>query len=280
MLRVDDILDQVGQARYISNLDLAKGYWQVPVAVEDHPKTPFTTPRGLFQFHVMPFGLCWVPVMFQRMIDDVIRGMHEFTCAYLDDPIIFSVSWKDHLVHFYAVLDRLRSLALTVKSSKCQLAMREYAYLGDIVGSGEMKPKKSKLQAIAQFLLTATKKQVRSFLGLTCYYRCFIPNYASIAAPLTSLTKKSVPESESLGVDGYRSFSKLKDILLSSTMLRNLDFNKPFFLPTDASEMGVRTVLSQQDADGSDHPVVFFSRKLLPCEQRFSTVEKECLSIK
>ena len=180
-------------------------------------------------------------------------------------------------------MDHLRSLGLTAKPSKCQLAMRECKYLGHIVGNGEVKPEKSKLQAIAQFPLPVTKKQVRSFLGLTGYYRRFILNYASIAAPLTSLTsltRKSVPESMSLGVDSCRSFSKLKDILLSSAVLRNPDFNKPFILQTDASEMGAGAVLSQQDADGSDHPVAFFSRKLLPHEQRFSTVEKECLSIK
>jgi len=158
MPRVDDILDQVGQARYISTLDLAKGYWQVPVAAEDSPKTAFATPRGLFQFQVMPFGLCGVPATFQRMIDHVIRGTHEFACAYLDDLIIFSVSWEDHLVHVHAMLDCLQSLGLTAKPSKCQLAMRECTYLRHIVGNGEVKPEKSKLQAIAQFSLPVTKK--------------------------------------------------------------------------------------------------------------------------
>ena len=104
MPRVDDILDQLGQAQYISTLDLAKGYWQVPVAVEDRPKTAFITPRGLYQFCVMPFGLSGAPATFQRMIDHVIRGMAGFACAYLDDLIVFSSSWEDHLVHVGAVL--------------------------------------------------------------------------------------------------------------------------------------------------------------------------------
>jgi len=161
MPHVDDILDQVVQARYISTLDLAKGCWQVPVAAEDHPKTAFTTPRRLFQFHMMPFGLCGAPPMFQRMINHVIRGMHEFNSAYLDNLIIFSVSWEDHIWYMFMLLDCLRSLGLTTKPSKCQLAMRECTYLGHIVGSGEVKPEKSKLQAIAQFLLPVTKKQVQ-----------------------------------------------------------------------------------------------------------------------
>jgi len=168
----------------------------VPVAEEDCPKIVFITPKGLHQFHVMQFGLCGEPATFQRMIDHMLRGMSEFSCAYLDDLIKYSVSWEDHLVHIQAVMDRLRSLGLTVKPCKCQLAMRECTYLGHIIGNGEVKPERSKLQAIAQFLLPTTKRKVRSFLGLMGYYRRFIPNYASIAVPLTNLTRKSVLESE------------------------------------------------------------------------------------
>ena len=108
MPRIDDILDQVGQARYITTLDLAKGYWQVPVAEEDRTKTAFITPRGLYQFKMMPFGLCGAPATFQRMMDQVIRGMHKFASAYLDDLIIFSTTWEDHLTHLKAVLSRLQ----------------------------------------------------------------------------------------------------------------------------------------------------------------------------
>ncbi|XP_065901363.1 uncharacterized protein [Dysidea avara] len=244
MPRVDDILDKVGQARYISTLDLAKGYWQVPVAVEDRPKTAFITPQGLYQLRMMPFGLCGAPATFQRMMDHVIRGMNKFASAYLNDLFVFSSSWEDHLEHLQAVLKRLQSLGLTAKPSKCQLAMTECKYLGHVVGNGVVKPERGKLQAIAQFPLLTTKKQVRSFLGLTGYYIRFIPHYATIATPLTNLTRKSVPEH------------------------------------TDASEVGVGAVLSQQDDQGHDHPVSFFSKKLLPREQRFSTVEKECLAVK
>ena len=133
----------------------------MPVAEKDRPKTAFITPKGINQFRVMPFGLCGALTTFQKMIDHVIRGKSELACAYLEDLIIYSVSWEDHLVHIQAVQDRIRSLGLMVKHCKCQLAMRERTYLGHIIGNGEVKPERSKLQAIAQFLLPTTKKQVR-----------------------------------------------------------------------------------------------------------------------
>ena len=215
---------------YISTLDLAKGYWQVPVAVEDRPKTAFITPQGLYQFHMMPFGLYGAPATFQRMMDHVIRGMNKFASAYLDDLIVFSSSWEDHLEHLQAVLKRLQSLGLRAKLSKCQLAMTECKYLGHVVGNGVVKPERGKLQAIAQFPLLTTKKQVRSFLGLTGYYKRFIPHYATIATPLTNLTRKSVSEHVSLDDEGSKAFSKLKEIMLSSAVLKNADFTKSLIL--------------------------------------------------
>ena len=172
------------------------------------------------------------------------------------------------------MLKRLQSLGLTAKPSKCQLAMTECKYLGHVVGNGVVKLERGKLQAIAQFPLLTTKKQVRSFLGLTGYYRRFIPHYATIATPLTNLTRKSGPEHVSLDDEGSKAFSKLKEIMLSFAVLKNAYFTKSFILQTDASEVGVGAVLSQQDDQGHDHPVSFFSKKLLPREQRFSTVEK------
>ena len=190
MPRIDDILDQlqVGQARHITTLDLAKGYWQIPVAEEDWPKTAFITSRGLYQFKMMPFGPCGAPATFQQMMDQVIRWMHKFASAYLDDLIVFSSTWEDHLSHLRAVLSRLQELGLITKPSKCQFGMKECTYLVHVVGNGVVKPEEGKLRAIDQFPQPKTKKQIRSFLGLSGYYCRFISNYATIAVPLTNMT--------------------------------------------------------------------------------------------
>ena len=212
MPRIDDILDQVGQARYITTLDVAKGYCQVPVAEEDRPKTAFTNPRALYQFKKMPFGLCRAPATFQRMMDQVIRGMHKFSSAYLDDLIIFSTTWEDHLTHLRAVLSRLQELGLTTKPSKCQFGMTECTYLGHVVGNGVVKPEEGKLRTIDQFPQPKTKKQIKSFLELSGYYRRFIHNYATIAVPLTNMTRKTEPEKVIWTPQCTRAFNKLNYI--------------------------------------------------------------------
>ncbi len=280
MPRIDDLLDKLGQARYITTLDLARGYWQVPVAMRDRAKTAFTTPMGLYQFRVMPFGLSGAPATFQRMMDTLLRGTENFAAAYLDDLVVYSATWEDHCRHVRQVLLRLREHGLTAKPSKCQFGMHQCVYLGHVVGGGQVRPEVGKLLAVENFPVPSTKKHVRSFLGLTGYYRRFIPDYATVAAPLTDLTRKAGPNvvvwTDSCG----HAFGELKRRLCSTPILQSPDFSLPFLVQTDASDRGVGAVLSQRSRDGGDHPVAFFSRKLLPREQRYSTVEKECLAIR
>ena len=152
--------------------------------------------------------------------------------------------------------------------------------MGHIVGNGRVQPEQSKIEAVAAFPKPHTKKQVRVFLGLSGYYRRFIADYASIAAPLSDLTKKSLPNEVCWSEACEKSFKCLKELLCKSPILHNPDFGKPFVLQTDASNRGVGAVLSQRDGNGEDYPIAYFSRKLLPREERYSTVEQECLAIK
>jgi len=130
---------------------------------------------------------------FQRLMDEVLRGLEGFSAAYIDDVVIFSTTWEDHLKAVRSVLGRLRQAGLTAKPRKCQFGMKECTYLGHVVGGGVVKPHVSKLEAVASFPVPKTKKEVRTFLGLSGYYRKFIPGYAGIAIPLTDLTRKSAP---------------------------------------------------------------------------------------
>ena len=176
--RVDDQLGGHGT----TSLDLSKGYWQVPVREEDRPKTAFT-PHGLYQFHMMPFGLKGAPATFQHMMNSLLRGLETYTAAYLDNVIIHSPTWEEHLKHIQVVLARLRETNLTIKPMKCQFGMQNCTYLGHTVGNGQVKPEIEKLDAVREFPQPSSKKKVRAFLGLTGYYRKFIPQLHSLTLP-------------------------------------------------------------------------------------------------
>ena len=205
-------LDVVG----VVHGDLTKGYWQVPVAPADREKTAFTTPFGLFQFRRMPFGLQGAPATFQRMVDYLLDGFNEFAGAYLDDVIVYSSSWKDHLWHLQQALQRIQQAGLTLRRKKCQFAMSDCVYLGHRIGSGRVCPEEAKVCAIRNFQQHCTKKQVRSFLGLTGYYRKFIPQYASLGLPLTDLARKIQPNHVVWSQECEAAFQRLKAVLCAS----------------------------------------------------------------
>ena len=172
MPRVDDMIDTLGKAKYITTLDLARGYWQVPVEEQSRSRTAFATPFGLFQFKVMPFGLHGAPATFQRMMDQLLV---DCAAAYLDDVVIHSTTWEDHIRHISDVLQKLRRTGLTIRPKKCQFGMDSCSYLGHVVGNGQVRPEETKLHAVREFPTPTTKKRVRAFLGLTGYYRKFMP---------------------------------------------------------------------------------------------------------
>ena len=132
MPRIDQLIDRLGQAKYVMTLDLTRGYWQVPVAENARVKTAFVTPFGLYQFRVIPFGLQGAPATFQRMMDQLLRGLEEYAAACLDDLVIYSNSWEDHMLHHAKVFDRLRGAGLTTKPRKCQFGMMQCVYLGHV----------------------------------------------------------------------------------------------------------------------------------------------------
>ena len=279
MPRIDTLLDNIGNAAFITTLDLSKGYYQVPVNTEDIDKTTFTSPLGKFRFKVMPFGLKNAPSTFQRLMDRILSGTHEYAAAYLDDIVVFSTTWNDHINHLTEIFNRLRTAGLTAKPSKCNFGMATCSYLGHVIGLGNIKPDEAKIHAIKNFIRPLTKKDVRSYLGLVGYYRKFIPNFASLSACLSDLTSKDQPQKVKWTQAHQDAFEHLKEFLIRKPIRKCPDYSKRFYLQTDASERGVGGVLSQKDEEGFDHPIAYFSRKLLPRETRYSATEKELLAI-
>ena len=279
MPRIDEILDKVGSAKYITTLDLTKGFYQIPLNEQSRDCTSFVTAFGQFRYTVLPFGLQNSSSTFQRLMDQVLRDCQEFACAYIDDICIYSQSWEDHVFHLQSVFQRLLDAGLTVKPGKCKVAKQRVEYLGHIIGNCTITPMQDKVQAVQEFPRPITKKNVRAFLGLTGYYRKFIPNYAQIAKPLNDLTKKQASNTVVWNQGCETAFLKLKSCLISAPILVTPDFNRQFVVQTDASNFGIGAVLSQVDDEGIDHPIVYLSRKLSAAEERYSVPEKEMLAI-
>ncbi|KAJ8027088.1 hypothetical protein HOLleu_32126 [Holothuria leucospilota] len=244
----EDLMTKLGTAKFYSRLDLTKGYWQIPVVEEDRPKTAFITSHGLFQFKVLPFGMVNAPAVFTRMMRKLLDGQ-ENVINYIDDILIFTNTWEEHMTTLKSVLHRLRESGLTARPSKCFLGATSIDFLGHIIGDGLMKPQPDKVKKIWGVQRPRTKKEVRSFIGLANYYRKFIPNFAAIAAPLTDLTKSRGPKQVEWGEAQQNAFDTLKLRLSSSPILHLPDAQKTFIQRTDASDVGVGAVLLQSDGE-------------------------------
>ena len=266
-------------ARFITTLDLTKGYWQVPLSPASKEKTAFATSEGLFQYTKLPFGLHGAPATFQRLMDRVLRPHKKYAAAYLDDIVIHSTEWENHLSQVQKVLEALREAGLTANPSKCKLAYSETKYLGYTIGRGLVKPQEAKLRAIQDWPRPVTKRQVKSFIGLANYYRRFVPNFSDLVAPLTDLTAKKLPRMMKWSREAEEAFMGIKKALCAHPVLTVPDLNKEFVVQTDASEVGLGAVLSQVQK-GEEHPILYSSRKLFLHERRYSTLEKECLAVK
>ena len=234
--RVDDIFDTLDGACYFTSLDLSSGYWQVELDEDAREKSAFTTYHGLYEFIRIPFGLCNAPATFQRVMQAVLAGLEWRSCfVYLDDILIASRTFDEHLKHIKEVLERLRTAGLRLKPKKCLFLREEVPYLGHVISASGIKPDPSKTAEVKAFPVPCDVTAVRQFIGLASYYRRFVPGFASIAAPLRALTKKNAvftwtPECQT-------AFDRLKDLLVTAPVLAFPRFgpDAEFTLETDAS---------------------------------------------
>lgn len=275
--RIDDTLEQLAGAKWFSCLDLNSGYWQVEVQEEDRPKTAFNSRRGLYEFRVMPFGLCNAPATFERLMETVLAGLHWQICLiYLDDIIIHGHDFQSMLANLDSVLARLEEAGLKLKPKKCQLFCKEVTFLGHVISAEGVKTDPSKIQAVRDWAEPENVTQLRSFIGFCSYYRRFVRGFADIAKPLHKLTEKYQPYTwtEECG----EAFRKLKETLCEATVLAHPDFTKEFILDTDASDYGIGAVLSQV-IDGTERVVGFASKTLSKAERRYCVTRKELYAL-
>ena len=193
MPRVDDLLDSVAEARWLSKLDLKKGFYQISMLEGNKRKTAFCMPWGKFAFQRIPFGLKNAPATFQRCMDAALAGQTEFSSAYIDDVLIYSASWEEHVAHVRAVLGALRKAGLTANPAKCQWRAHTLTYLGYEVGVGKLSIPEARIKAIQDYRWPSTKTGLKSFLGTTGYYWRFFPHYARKAGPLYHAPRKVDP---------------------------------------------------------------------------------------
>ncbi|GFW23684.1 retrovirus-related Pol polyprotein from transposon 297 [Trichonephila clavipes] len=276
--RIDDTLDCLKGAMFFSSMDLRSGYWQIEIDEADREKTAFITPEGLYEFKVMPFGLCNAPATFERMMDNLLRHFKWTMClCYLDDIIVFSETFEDHLIRLRLVLKCLQEAGLKLNSKKCLFAAQEVKILGHLVSSNGVRPDPDKIKAVRNFPTPKNIHDIRSFLGLCSYFfRRFIKGFCYLAEPLQSLLKSGVEFH--WGPEEVEAFNSLKKALTSDPVLGMYDERASTEIHTDASGYGIGAVLVQIQ-NNVEKVIAYASRTLTKAEKNYSTTERECLAI-
>ncbi|KAF0724018.1 hypothetical protein Ae201684_017218 [Aphanomyces euteiches] len=266
MPRIDDLLDVLGRAKLFSTMDIASGYWNVPMAKESIEKTAFTCKYGLYEWLVMPFGLCNAVPCFERLMEQILMDYKWRTClVYLDDCIVFSEDFGTHLVRLRQVLSKFREAGFKLKMSKCKWGRSSVPFLGHIVTPAGLLPNPEKIKSVLRIKPLKDVAEVRAFLGLAGYFRRFVKDFAEIAAPLTALLSADTftwtPECD-------RALDTLKRRLVSPPVLAHPDFDLPFSIWVDASHIAVGAVLMQKQ-QGKNRVIAYASQSLSKAQAKW-----------
>jgi len=254
-------------------LDLLSGYWQVPLSLDAQDKAAFITRNGLWKWKVLPFGLTFAPATFQRLIEQVLSGLHWKTLLiYLDDVIVMSPDFPTHVSRLREVFDRLWAAGLKLKLSKCVLLQPEVTYLGHVAGPDGVATDPEKVQAVKEWAVPRDLPELRAFLGLVGYYQQYIPGFTRVAQPLNRLTAKGVRWQWTQ--EEQQAFDHLKQRLIEAPILAYPDPAKEYMLDTDASDHSAGAVLSQV-LGGSEVVMTYYSKTLAAAEKNYCTTRKE-----
>ncbi|CAF3126930.1 unnamed protein product [Rotaria sp. Silwood2] len=287
MPRIDDIFDHLSQAEYYTTIDFKSGYFQVGLDPKDRPKTAFSTRDQHYQFTVLPQGVTNGPPAFQRIVSQILGSTRwQYSLAYLDDVIIYSPTFDQHLIHLDDILTRLNDANFRLNVNKCQIARTSIDYLGHNIEHRNIRPNADNIRALEKTSQPTTAKEAFRFVKAAEYYRKFIPNFSTIAQPLHKYApttkdqrlKKSQATPITLSDDELNAFNTLKRILTYDLVLRIPNPNLPFKIHTDASRIGIGAVLMQTHSNG-DLPVAYLSKKFTATQMNWPATEQECYAI-
>lgn len=275
--RIDDALDHVAGSQWFSSLDLRSGYWQVELAPEARPKTAFTIGQGLWQFTVMPFGLCNAPATFEQLMERVLKDIPRSQCVvYLDDLLVHAKDFDTALMNLREVLLAIRRAGLRLNPAKCNLLAKETTFLGHVVNGKGVATDPAKVAAVAEWPQPTNAKELQSFLGLASYYRRFVRGFATVAAPLHRLTNQGCRFEWDEACSA--AFHQLKEALVRAPVLAYPDPLRPFIVDTDASGVGVGAVLSQVGEAG-ERVVAYYSCSLNQPARNYCVTRRELLAV-
>ena len=281
--KIDKMYAKLKGTKVFSTIDLRSGYYHIALGKDFRAKTAFVTPFGKYEFLMVPFGLAQAPAYLQLLMNQVLEGLN-FTMTYLDDIIIFSNSEEEHLLYLEEVFHRLREAGLKMKQSKCNFFKSQIHYLGHLISENVISPLLDKLDSIKNMPVPKCMKEIKQFLGLTGYYKKFVPRFADISRPFTQLTGKEIPFNWTPKCQ--KSFELLKSYLCGEPILKYADTSKPYTLYTDASKyslVGVPTQTHTIDIDGksvtTDHSVTFVSGLFRGSQLNWAALTKEAFAI-
>ena len=274
--RPADLMASLTGGQKFSKIDLTSAYQQMILEEESRQYVTINTHRGLYRFTRLPFGIASAPAIFQKAMDSVLQGVANTIC-YIDDILVTGRSDQEHLKNLGEALSRLRQYGLRIKQNKCAFMQNVVEYLGHRVDAQGVHAAPSKVEAILQAPTPRNVTELRSFLGMINYYGKFIPNLSSINHPLNNLLRAGQKWKWTKQCE--KAFQEAKEKLSTAEVLAHYDPRVPIRLAGDASSYGIGAVLSHVFADGTERPVAYASRTLLPNEQNYAQVEKEALSL-
>jgi transposase InsO family protein len=277
MPNVEAAFAHFGKAKIFSVLDLNSAYYQIPLSAKSRRVTAFCTPFGLFEFNKLPMGISVGCQVLSRVIDSLFGDLHhKFVYNFMDDLVVYSSSFEEHLEHLKEIFARLEKAGFTLNRDKLRLAQREIPFLGHIVSGEGVRILPGRVEAITAFPPPTNLKAVRRFLGMAGFYARFIHGFSQLAEPLHALKRKNAKFV--WGEAQQTAFQQLKGALATPPVLQIPDFSKEFTLVCDASDVAISAVL-HQTRDEQLAPIAYGSRLLTPAERRYSIHERECLAV-